>query len=166
MRVRWAGTRLLASFIGLIFATTLAACAGGAGGTPPPGTAATTGPITVSTNLSAYTINDAIGVNIVNASKTDYFAVNGKSACVVIQLERYNPTKGVWEPVDLCPSQNTTQAYMIAKNSQQQFTLAPMSSADTNAWTTGLYRVILIYSSNSDGLTDPQQARCAAFNIQ
>lgn len=166
MRVRWAGTRLLASLIGVICATALAACVGGTVSNSAAGTAPTTGPITLSTNLKTYTISDAVGVSVVNATTTDYFAVSGKSACVIIQLERYNSTKGVWERVDPCPSQNEAQAYLIAKGSQQQFTLAPMSSADSNAWATGLYRVTLTYSSNSDGLTNPQQAHSAAFDIR
>ncbi len=165
MRVRWRGTRLLSSLIGLVCVTALVACANGTTSKPPVETAATTGPVTVTTNLSAYGVNDAIGVTVTNSSSTDYYAVSGKSACVIIQLERYNTTKEVWEPVDGCSSPGTAQVFAIAKNSQQQFTLAPNSSADLNAWVAGLYRVAVTYSANSDGVTDPQRAWCAAFSI-
>ena len=167
MRVHWRGTWLMASLMGLVCMTALAACGSGTVSKPPTETAATTGPVTVTTNLSAYSVNDAIGVIVSNTSTTtDYYTVNGKSACVIVQLERYNTTKGVWEPVDNCPSQGTAQTFAIAKNSQQQFTLAPVSSADANAWEAGLYRVTVTYSANSDGATSPQQARCVAFNIR
>jgi hypothetical protein len=166
MRIRWRGTRLLAPLIGLICFAILTACASGTTSKQPVGTTATTGPVTVTTNLSAYSMSDAIGVTVSNTSSTDYFAVSGKSACVIIQLERYNTSKGVWEPIDGCQSQGTAQVYMIAKNSQQQFTLAPTSSADVNSWDAGLYRVSLTYSAKSDGVTDSQLAQCAAFNIR
>lgn len=156
----------MASLMGLICISALAACGSGTVSKPTIVTTATTGPVTVTTNLRAYSVNDAIGVTVINTSTTDYYTVNGKSACVIIQLERYNTTKGVWEPVDSCPSQGTTQTFAIAKNSQQQFTLAPVSSADANAWEAGLYRVSVTYSANSDGATSPQQAHCAAFNIR
>lgn len=166
MRVRWRGSRLLASLIGLVCVVALVACASSTDSKSATGTAATTGPVTVTTNLSVYSVNDAIGVTVSNASSTDYFAVSGKSACALIQLERYNTAKSAWEPVDTCPSRGTEQVYMIAKNAQQQFTLAPNSSADPNAWVAGLYRVTVTYSTNGDGVTNPQLARCAAINIR
>ena len=166
MRVRRRGTRLLVSLIGLICLTALAACASGTVTKPPTETNATNGPITVTTNLSAYSVSEAIGVTVSNTSKTNYYAVNGKSACVLIQLERYNSTKGVWEAVDGCQSNGTAQPFVVAKNTQQQFTLAPNSSADANSWEAGLYRVTVTYSAKTDGVTDPQLARSAAFNVR
>jgi hypothetical protein len=168
MRVRRRGNKLLVGLVGLvglICAATLTACANGSSSKPIAGVAATTGPITVATNLSAFSVNDAIGVTISNASGTDYYAMNGKSACVIIQLERYDSAKRVWTPMDPCATQIEKQAFAIAKNSEQQFTLAPNSSADPNAWSAGLYRVSVSYSTNSDGVTGSQQANCAAFRI-
>jgi len=139
---------------------------GGTTSKPPAGVTATKGPVTVTTNLSAYSVNDAIGVTVSNTAATDYYAASGKSACVIIQLERYNTTKGVWEAVDACPTPQTGQIFALAKNSQQPFTLAPTSSADSNAWDAGLYRVTVTYSANSDGATNAQQAHSAAFNVR
>ncbi len=165
MNLRRRGTRLLALLISLVFIGALSACMGGAKTKPPMGTTATTGPVIVTTNLGAYTVNDAIGVTVVNTTSTDYFAISGKSACVIIQLERYNATRGVWEAVDSCAPHGSAQVFTIAKNSKQQFTLAPNSSSDPNAWESGLYRVTVTYSTNTDGVTNIQQAHCAAFEI-
>lgn len=166
MRIRGRGSWLLASLLGVACVTMLTACLGGTPSKPPTGTAATKGPVTVATNLSTYSVNEAIGVIVSNSDSTDYYAVSGKSECVTIQLERYSTTKKVWEPVDVCPTPGTTQAYAIAKNSQQQFTLVPTSSADINAWDAGLYRVTVTYSPKSDGITDARQAHSAAFSIR
>jgi hypothetical protein len=166
MRVRWRGTQLMAALIGLACVATLAACIGETANKAPAGITATKGPVTVTTNLSAYTVNDPIGITVSNTSSSDYYAMSGKSACVIIQLERYNTSRDVWEPVDGCPTHGTAQVYMIAKNSQQLFTLAPTSSSDINAWDAGLYRVTVTYSTKSDGVSDAQLARCAAFNIR
>jgi hypothetical protein len=68
--------------------------------------------------------------------------------------------------MDACSTHATAQVFAIAKGSRQPFTLAPNSSADPNAWATGLYRVIVTYSAQTDGVTTPQQAHCAAFNIR
>lgn len=167
VRGRWRGLRIgAACVVGLALIIGLTACATASRTSGLTNANATTGPVVVSTNLSAYTISDAIGVTVTNDSPTDYYAASGKSACVIIQLERYNTLKAAWEPVDGCASQEQDQAFAIAKNSQQQFTLAPVSSADPNAWQPGLYRVTLMYSTNPDGSTNAQQARCVAFNIK
>lgn len=164
MRVRWRGNRWLASCIWLA-CLALSACAGGSASNTATGTAATSGPVTVSTNLSAYTVSDAIGVTVSNTSASDYFTVSGKSACVSIQLQRYDAAKHAWVSVDECPSRGTAQVFAIAKNSQQPFTLAPTSSADASAWQPGLYRITVTYSAQSDGVTSAQEARSAAFTI-
>jgi hypothetical protein len=161
---RWSG--LLSSVVGLLMLAGLTSCATGSHNSGRGNMDATTGPVVVTTNLSAYGISDAIGVTVTNNAPSDYFATSGKSACVIIQLERYNTLKAVWEPVDGCAAQEQNQTFAIAKNSEQQFTLAPNSSADPNAWQPGLYRITLMYSSNPDGSTNAQQARCVAFNVR
>ncbi|HEU0027646.1 MAG TPA: hypothetical protein VFQ25_11070 [Ktedonobacterales bacterium] len=166
MRIRWRGSRLIASLMGLACVATLSACLGGTSAKLPAGTAATKGPVTVTTNLSAFTANDAIGVTVSNNGSSDYYAVSGKSACVIVQLERYSTTKKAWELVDACPTRGTAQVYAITKNSQQPFTLAPTSSADVNAWDAGLYRVTVTYSAKSDGVTNALQAQSAAFYVR
>lgn len=166
MRVRWRGLRWLASGVWLMCVVALSACASGSGSAPATGTTATTGPVTVTTDLKAYGVSDAIGVTVSNTSASDYFSVTGKSACVIIQLERFDAAKGSWTSVDPCDSHAAGQVLVIAKNSQQPFTLAPQSASDPNAWAPGLYRVTLTYSAKSDGVTSVQRASCAAFNVQ
>lgn len=166
MRVRWQGFRWLASCAWLVCVVALSACASGSGSAPVSGTAATTGPVTVTTDLKAYGANDAIGVTVSNTSSSDYYSVSGKSGCVIIQLERFDTAKGAWVPVDPCDSHAAGQVLVIAKSSQQPFTLAPQSASDPNAWAPGQYRVTVMYSANSDGVTSAKRASCAAFNIQ
>lgn len=166
MRARSRGTWLTSLALGLIVAVGLAACGVATPSGAPADGNASTGPVTISTNLTTYTINDAVGVTISNKSATDYFANSGKSACTIIQLERYNSGRRAWEPLDACLSQDGVQTFAIAHQSQQQFTLAPTSSADPNAWQAGLYRVIVMYSANADGASNAQQAHCVAFTIR
>ena len=68
----------MASLMGLVCIAALAACGSGTVSKPPTGTTAITGPVTVTTNLSAYSVNDAIGIDISNTSTTDFYAVSGK----------------------------------------------------------------------------------------
>lgn len=159
------GNWLRASLVQLAALLVLTACAGGPTSAAIPGSTATKGPITVTTNLTTYSVNDAIGVTVSNTSSTDYFTESGKSACVIIQLERYNPASSKWTATDQCVEKSAAQTLAIAQGTKEQFTLAPTSSADPNAWLTGLYRVSVIYSAKDDGVTDPQLANCAAFRI-
>lgn len=165
MRVRWRGNTLFAFLLGLLCVVALTACGSGATTKPPAGSAATTGPITITTDRAHYTVSDAIGVNVSNTSKTDYYTLDGKSGCVIVQLERYSTKKKAWQKLDPCASQIAVQAYAIAQNSQEQFTLPPGSSADPNSWDTGLYRITVTYSTKADGVTSPQEANSAAFQI-
>ena len=165
MRVHSRGAWLAPFALALICAVGVAACGAGPTSKSPSGVSATSGPITIATNLTTYTINDAVGVTVSNTAPTDYFANSGKSECTIIQVERYVSSRGVWAPVDTCQSQDGAQTFAIAQHSQQQFTFTPTSSADPNAWQPGLYRVILMYSSNTDGASNAQEARCVAFTI-
>lgn len=130
------------------------------------GTTATTGPVTVTTNLPSYTTGDAIGVTVTNTSKTDFYTQDGKSACTVVQLERYDSQKATWTHVDLCNNGQAIQVFTIAESSSVPYTLAPNSPGDTNAWQSGTYRVAVTYSSQADGVSNPQEAHSAAFNIK
>jgi hypothetical protein len=165
MRVRWRGNKLLPVLIGILCAVALAAC--GSNGTThlPTGSTASSGPITITTDRTTYTTSDAIGVTISDGTTTDYYAVDGKSGCVIIQLQRYSTNRNAWVPLDPCASQIAVQAYAIAKNSQEQFSLPPTSTADPNAWDAGLYRITVTYSSNTDGVSATQEANSAAFQI-
>jgi hypothetical protein len=151
--------------LGLLCAVALTACGSNATTHSPAGSTASSGPITVTTDRKGYTTSDAIGVTISDNTTSDYYAVDGKSGCVIIQLQRYSTNKNAWISLDPCGSQIAVQAYAIANNSQEQFSLTPTSTSDPNSWDAGLYRIVVTYSTNTDGVTSPQVANSAAFQI-
>lgn len=159
--LRWRGWLILAATL-LLFS----ACATTSASHPITGAVATTGPVTVTTNLSAYTTSDAIGATVTNNSKTAYFTQNGKSACTVVQLERFDATTGKWGRVDGCGNAQPTQTLTIAESTSVPYTLAPTSPSDVNAWQAGTYRIAVAYSTQADGITNPQEAHSAAFTVK
>ena len=160
VRLRWRGVSILAAAL-ILFS----ACSSGASSHPITGATATTGPIVVTTNLASYTTGDAVGAIVTNSSKSNFYAQDGKSACTIVQLEKYDATSGEWKHVDLCNGSQATQVLMLAENSSVPYTLAPTSTSDVNAWDAGTYRVAVVYSTAADGATGVQEAHSAAFTI-
>jgi hypothetical protein len=160
VRPRWYGALILVAALAL-----LAACGVGPTSHSISGVTATTGPVTITTNLATYTTGDAVGVTVTNASKSDYFAKDGNSGCTIVQAQRYNSGTGAWDPVDTCMGSQQIQVYVIAKGASVPYTLAPTSSSDVNSWDTGTYRISVSYSTNADGVTQAQEAHSAAFTI-
>ncbi len=160
LRQRWRGLLMLTVALVLF-----SACASTTTTRPVVGAAATTGPITVTTNLSTYTSGEPIGATVTNSSKSDYYTQNGKSGCTIVQLEQYNAKTSVWTPLDTCNGSQATQTLAISEGTSVPYTLAPASTADPNAWQTGTYRVSVLYTTQADGVTSPQEAHSAAFTI-
>lgn len=127
---------------------------------------ATTGPVTVTTNLASYTTGDPVGAIVTNNSKSGFFTQTGKSACSIVQLQRFDATTGKWVNVDGCNSGQPPQTFTIAGPSSIPYTLAPTSKNDVNAWQTGTYRVSVSYTTQADGITNPQEAHSAAFTVK
>jgi hypothetical protein len=161
VRLHWRGCLLLTAALVLF-----SACATASASRPITGATATTGPVTVTTNLSTYTTSDAIGATVTNTSKSDYYTQDGKSGCTVVQLEQYNTKTGAWTRLDACNGSQATQALVIGESSSVPYTLAPTSASDLNSWQPGTYRVSVIYSAQADGATNPQEAHSAAFRIK
>ncbi|MDE3230675.1 MAG: hypothetical protein KGO05_12420 [Chloroflexota bacterium] len=161
LRPRWYGALILVAALAL-----LAACGGGSSSRAVNGAAATAGPVTITTNFATYTTGDAVGVTVMNASKADYYAKDGASACTIVQLERYNTGSGVWDKVDACNGSQQVQVYVIAQGSAVPYTLAPTSPSDVNSWEAGTYRIAVSYSTASDGATQVEEAHSAAFTIK
>lgn len=160
LRPRWYGALILVAAL-----ASLAACGGGTTLHAISGATATTGPVTITTNLATYTTGDAVGVTVTNASKSDYFAKDGNSGCAIVQLEKYNAGSGAWAKVDACVGSQQVQVYVIAKGSAVPYTLAPTSASDVNSWEAGTYRISVSYSAESDGVTKALEAHSAAFSI-
>lgn len=157
---RWRGWLILVATL-LLFS----ACSTGGPSHGITGAAATTGPVTVTTNLSTYTTGDAIGATVTNNSKSDFYTQNGKSGCTIIQLEKFDAASGKWTRLDGCNGASPTQTLAIGENTSIPYTLAPTSSTDLNAWQPGTYRVSVAYTTQADGATSPQEAHSAAFTV-
>jgi len=127
---------------------------------------ATTGAIQLTTDLSSYSVSQAIGVTVTNASaKTVYYTLSGRANCSVIQLDQYVGGKTPWVAVDACTSINPPQVLAIPSSFTEPFSLAPTSSSNTNAWEPGEYRVEMSYSTKQDGVTQAIVAYSAGFTI-
>jgi hypothetical protein len=158
--LRWRGWLILAAALVLF-----SACSTAGASHPISGSTATTGPVTVTTNLSTYTTGDAIGATVTNSSKSGYYTQDGKSACTVVQLERYDSKTGAWTHMDSCNNAQPTQTLSIAESTSVPYTLAPTSASDVNSWESGTYRVSVAYTTQPDGITSPQEAHSAAFTV-
>jgi hypothetical protein len=154
--------------IGLVLAllfTLLAGCADGALSPLGPTPSATSGALRITTDHSAYGLDTPIGVTVTNAGGTDVYALDGRSGCAIIQMQRYDSSKRQWNSVVGCTQAASPRTDRIMAGAAIPFTLAPTSSADPNKWDRGLYRVALAYSAKSDATTDGQIAFSAGFTI-
>jgi hypothetical protein len=126
---------------------------------------ATAGGIRVAVGRTQYGVTDPVGVTVTNTtSNQTYYAISGKSGCTYLQLQEYDSSKKGWVNVFGCPGANPT-ALEITPQISEPFTLAPNSSSNQNAWDPGTYRVVLLYSTGSDGISNPTVAYSAAFTI-
>jgi hypothetical protein len=128
-------------------------------------TKATTGPVRITLNHTAYGANDAIGVTVSNASKDLYYSVDGKSACTIIQVQKYDSAKKQWATVYPCTVASPVHSLQIPAGISEPFSLAPSSSSDANSWQTGTYRIEVVYTSNADGVSNSKTAYSASFAI-
>ena len=126
---------------------------------------ATAGSIRIAVGQTRYGVYDPVGVMVTNTSSNQtYYAVSGRSGCTYLQLQQYNATKKSWVSVFGCPGANPTPLEITPQLSEP-FTLAPNSSTGPNAWDPGAYRVALLYSTSSDGTSNPIIAYSAAFTV-
>ena len=127
---------------------------------------ATPGDIQLTTDLSSYSVSQAIGVTVTNGSSgTTYYTRDGRSNCSIVQLDQYVGGKTPWVAVDLCTSINPPQVLQLSGGLQEPFSLSPTSKNDPNAWDAGEYRVELSYTTQQDGVTHASVAYSAGFTI-
>jgi len=149
----------------LLFTVVLAGCAEAALGPLGPTPSATSGALRLTTDHSAYTLTTPIGVTVTNTGRTDLYALDGRSGCAIVQLQRYDSSTSKWTSVFGCSQATSPRVNRILAGENVPFTLGPTSSADPNKWDRGLYRVALAFSANSDATTDGQIAFSAGFTI-
>lgn len=134
----------------------------------------TTGDITISVDRTTYGVSQPVGVTITNGSNTDYYAATGRSACTFLQLEEYVASKKAWVPVVGCQTAQQAQTLLIPGKPHnhnntftETFTLAPGNApANANNWETGLYRVALTYSSDSNLSKGMQTAYSPGYYVK
>ena len=127
---------------------------------------ATTGPVRIVLDHSAYGVSDPIGVTVSNVSKDLYYTIDGKSACTMLELQQYDSAKKQWAMVSGCTIAEPLNALQMPAGISEPFSLTPGSSSNEDAWQSGTYRVAVLYSANPDGKTDAQTAYSATFAIR
>ncbi len=142
----------------------VAGCAFGATPTGPVPTA-TGGDVRLTIDRASYTTHTPVGLTLVNAGHGDYYAVDGRSGCTIVQLQRYDEASNEWLSVDGCTTPSQPHVLLIRAGMREPFTLAPASASDANAWESGLYRVAAAYSANGDGVSGERIAYSAGFTI-
>jgi hypothetical protein len=132
---------------------------------PDPTQPASAGDLRLTTDRSAYSLTSPIGVTVTNAGKGDLYALDGRSACAIIQLQRYASATRVWRSLVGCVQAASPRVNRLVAGAAVPFTLAPTSPSDPNRWEGGLYRVAVAYSADPDGSTDAQIAFSQGFSI-
>lgn len=150
-------------------AASLAACATPAAKTSKtPLPTPTAGTMQLLVDRTLYTSTQPIGVTITNTTKTVYYAMTGRSACTFLQLQEYNQKQSAWISVYGCGSVDTPVVRSIPPSASTPYTLAPgtVPASSPNVWEAGIYRIALQYSTQSDGITNPQVAYSQGFQIK
>jgi hypothetical protein len=148
-----------------LLALALTGCAVAALSPLGPAPTATSGVLRLTTDHTAYALTTPIGVTVTNAGSTDLYALDGRSACAVVQLQRYDSSGRKWISMVGCSQATSPRVNRIAVGVTIPFTLAPTSSSDPNKWDRGVYRVAAAYSANPDATTDGQIAFSAGFTV-
>lgn len=126
---------------------------------------ATSATIQITLQNAKFGVSQPLGVLIKNTGKKDVYALDGQAACTFLQVQQYDTQKKDWVAVDRCRDVVPPTSLVIRAGASEPFTLAPVSSADPNAWAPGTYRIALAYSAQPDGKTDMQMAYSQGFTI-
>jgi hypothetical protein len=166
----WAGRALALTCVGalvLALVFMLAGCASSSATVKVPVPTAAPGALQITVDRQHYTVSQPIGVTVKNTSTTDYYALDGQSACTFLQLQHYDATRKVWVIVEGCERVSQANVLAIPAGLSEPFTLAPGTKASNpNAWDAGVYRIAIRYSPQSDAGGAAQAAYSAGFVIQ
>lgn len=127
---------------------------------------ASTQDIRLTTDSPSYTTRVPLGVTLTNVAAVTYYALDGRSGCTLVQLQRYDTDHKRWAVVDSCIPSPQPQVLQIPPGAREPFTLAPGSSTDPRGWQPGLYRVAVAFSANADAVSGAILAFSAGFTIQ
>ncbi|MFI5273645.1 MAG: hypothetical protein ACHQ4H_11485 [Ktedonobacterales bacterium] len=149
----------------LLLLATLAACSQSPGKRAALSTP-TGGAIQITLDRAGYSSAEPLGVSVTNTSKTDFYALDGRSGCTYLQLEFFDTTHSVWAPTLPCTPARQAAPLLLAHGMSEPFTLPPGNASDNgNQWATGTYRIALQYGTQSDASGDMQIAYSAGFQI-
>ena len=128
--------------------------------------AATRGDITLAVDRPSYTPSMPVGVTMKNGSKKNYYALDGRTGCTILQLEEYIQAKKAWAAVNLCTLGTQPTVRWVSPGANEPFTFAPGNApTDANQWQSGLYRVSLTYSATAPGSGPTTTAYSVGFVI-
>ncbi len=100
------------------------------------------------TDSPAYLISQAIGVNLQNASAKTLYAVDGHTACTILQLQQ--KVGGTWQDAMPCTSRQAPRVLAIPARTTEPYTFAPGNAPDNqNVWAPGTYRVAFTFGPDA-----------------
>lgn len=126
---------------------------------------ATKATVTITMQNLEFTTSEPLGVLVKNTSSADVYALDGLSGCTVLQLQQYDSDKKIWVAADRCRETVQPRVLLIRAGMSEPFTLAPNSSGDPNAWSSGTYRIALSFTTQANGTSSAQVAYSPGFTI-
>lgn len=166
-RPRWWQSLLLAGMV--LMMSTVAGCGTSAKVKSVVLPTASAGDVTITVDRQHYRVSEPVGVTVTNATKTAYYAMDGRSACTFLQMQRLDTQTHTWISVFGCPtlSVNPPHPRLIPPSAALPYTVAPGDApSNPNAWQVGVYRVALQYSAQVDGSGANQISYSAGFIVQ
>ena len=112
-----------------------------------------------------FATSEPLGILVKNIGSADVYALDGLSACTVLQLQQYDSDMKAWVAADGCRETVQPRVLVIHAGMSEPFTLAPTSRGDPNSWDSGTYRIAITYTTHADGKTGAQTAYSPGFTI-
>src|SRR5262245_45287344 len=163
-RMLWLASVVLMTLAAL---AVLAGCTGSSATERVPVPTASVDAIQIVLDHAQYAPNQPVGVMVKNTSKTDYYALDARTQCTILQLQQYDQVNKLWVTLQGCTRVGPANAYVIPGGSSEPFTLAPGTRpTNPNAWDTGLYRVALPYGTQADGGGTTVTAYSVGFTVK
>lgn len=126
---------------------------------------ATKATVAITMQNREFETSEPLGILVKNTGSADVYALDGLSACTVLQLQQYDSDKKAWVAADGCRETVQPRVLVIRAGMSEPFTLAPSSPGDPNSWDSGTYRIALIYTTHADGKSAAQTAYSPGFTI-
>jgi len=108
----------------------------------------TDGPVSITTDHSAYSATLPINITVTNTLSTPIYALDGKANCSILALELQ--TNGVWKMPStvICTSNNASKPIKIESGKSYTTTI---QVPPNRVLASGTYRVVLEYSTGAQG---------------